>query len=123
MWLEVSPNQETLAIGSVKEIRLYNVKDNKHLAILEGSTYEEDIFGFVSASINCTFSPDGKYLAYRWENSVKIYNVNQGHDEKAITLNDGQNPRTITWSPDSQRILVGCFKDHIQVYTMNADSS
>ena len=40
MWLEVSPNQETLAIGSVKEITLYNIKDNKHLATLVGSTYQ-----------------------------------------------------------------------------------
>lgn len=69
------------------------------------------------------FSPDSKYLAYRQSQTVKVYNFETGSVEKEIKMDDGQYPRSISFSPDGQRILVGCHNDHIQIYSMNADSS
>ena len=58
-------------------------------------------------------------MAYRWEKTLLIYNVEQACDEEAITLYDGQNLRTVSFSPDGQRILVGCHDDRIQIYDLN----
>ena len=119
MFMRVSPNNRVIAIGSCNEIRLYNPLDNSFIKQLEGSCFQK----CGVAISTCAFSPDSKYLAYRWDDKVRVYNLESESSEKDIKLDDGQSARTISFSPDGQRILVGCHYDHIQIYTMNADSS
>jgi WD40 repeat protein len=98
---------------------LYNPSDNSFIVQLEGSCWQHAD----GAQTTIDFSPNSKYLAYRWNKTVRVYNTETRAQEREIKLDDNNSARSISFSPDGQRILVGCHYDHIQVYSMNVDSS
>lgn len=95
-WIRVSPNQKVVAFGGSGIIRVFNPLDQQFIVELEGSCYQK----LHNAQTTFAFSPDSKFLAYRWDDKVRVYNLEERRAEKEIKLDDGQRARTISFSPD-----------------------
>ena len=71
--------------------------------------------------INVDFSPDSSQMAYRWEEGVRILNLNTFEMEKEI--NNKHTWVTVAYSPDGKFLAVGGTSDYLSIYDLSKDTS
>jgi len=76
----------------------------------------------------CTWSPDGKQLAFHWPDSSDfcIYTVNRdGSGLKRIAFTRGSDNELPTWSPDGKKIFfqTNRRRGNWEIWSMNVDGS
>ena len=71
-YLKVSPDKKILAVGyGSNNIRLFNLETNSMVGDIEGCTYSKKC----GNTATLDFSPDSRFLAYRWDYSVRIMEI------------------------------------------------
>jgi WD40 repeat protein len=100
--IKASPNNKLLAVGFGKEnIRIFDVEQMTCVGDVEGCCYSSKD----QTCISMDFSPDSKHLVYRWENSIRIYDIDS--KAKVMEITNEKRPVTIEYSPNGKFLLVG----------------
>jgi tricorn protease-like protein len=77
----LTPNQKYVIIGyENKNIRIYDIESQEMKKDIEGCCYSM----MTNNVINVAFTPDSSLMAYRWDEGVRILNLNSFEMEKEI---------------------------------------
>ncbi|MBK9991180.1 MAG: protein kinase [Verrucomicrobia bacterium] len=103
-----SSDETLLALGSTEGIEIIEMSTGKEIARLKTTQPEQ-----------CSFSPDGKYLAFGSlkEKSVNIWKI---ADQASVTKVDiPAGATSLAWNSDGQALAVGCEDYAIRVFRTN----
>ena len=117
-FIKLTPNREIVAVGyGSHNIRLFNLANKQMLTNIEGCCYSK------ACGVVCSldFSPDSRFMAYRWNSEVRILDLSSLQMVKSI--NNENESVCINFSPNGNFLLTGNYKDRIKVLDLTCDSS
>lgn len=99
-----SSDETLLTLGSTDGIEIIEMSTGKEIARLKTTQPEQ-----------CSFSPDGKYLAFGnlKEKCINVWKI--GEQATVTKLDVPAGPASLAWSSDNQTLAVGCDDYSIQV--------
>lgn len=114
----LSPNKKVLAIGyDTKNIRIYDLQAQAIIKDIEGCCFSQ----MTDNVINVAFMPDSSKMAYRWDEGIRIMDLNTYEMEREI--NNEHSWVTAAFSPDGKFLMIGGTKDYVSIYDLSKDSS
>ena len=103
-----SPDSKHLASAGEytdKTIRIWSLAEKREVHVLRGHT----------STIYClTFSPDGMLASGSMDDSVRLWNIDDGSN--LAELKHGSHIYSLTFTPDGKRLAAGCANNAIRIW-------